>query len=185
MSQGTIILLNGASSSGKTTLALALQDRLERPYFHIAQDMFNRMAPRTYRNTDFWSMTATSISAMHHTIALFSDLGLNVIVDHVLTDAAEVQAWLPEAVRLLHAHPVLFVRVWCPAEELDRREQARGDRRPGQGRAQLEHMHHHGVYDLSVDTYQFTTVECADSIVQALEQPERWTAFRTLHERWT
>jgi chloramphenicol 3-O phosphotransferase len=35
---GTIIFINGASSSGKSTIARALQARLEDPFWHISID---------------------------------------------------------------------------------------------------------------------------------------------------
>lgn len=37
---GKIILLNGASSSGKSTLARGLQGRLDRPFWHVSIDHF-------------------------------------------------------------------------------------------------------------------------------------------------
>ena len=40
-----VILLNGCSSAGKTTLALALQDVLTAPYQHIALDQFRDGMP--------------------------------------------------------------------------------------------------------------------------------------------
>ena len=38
MSEGTIIFLNGASSSGKTSIARALQRRLAEPYLLVGPD---------------------------------------------------------------------------------------------------------------------------------------------------
>jgi chloramphenicol 3-O-phosphotransferase len=37
---GQIILLNGCSSAGKTTLAIKLQQLLQAPYQHMALDQF-------------------------------------------------------------------------------------------------------------------------------------------------
>ena len=121
---------------------------------------------------------------MHHTIALFSDLGLDVIVDHCILDIPQEQTWLPECVHLLHTYPVLFVRVECSLEELERREHHRGDRPPGQARAQINHIHGHQVYDLTVNTEQHTPQECADRIRATLEHPEQWMTFRTLYDQW-
>ncbi len=185
MAKGLIIFLNGTSSSGKTSLARVLQAKLLRPAYHLSQDMFAQMASTTHRTTNFWAVTNMTITAMHHTIAVFSDLGLDMIVDHVILDTPLGQTSLRECVRLLHAHPVLFVRVDCPLEELERREQLRSDRRPGQARAQIDKIHGHGVYDLAVDTYAQALETCADQIIAALSHPERWSAFGTLHQRWT
>ena len=49
MPKGNIIFLNGTSSSGKTTLALALQEVLPEPYLHIALDQFRDGMPAKYR----------------------------------------------------------------------------------------------------------------------------------------
>ena len=182
--KGRIIFLNGTSSSGKTTLARVLQAALERPTYHLAYDTFNQMVSQKHRNTDYWAITNITVSAMHHTVALFSDLGLDVIVDHVILDTRLGQAWLRECVQLWHTHPVLFVRVECPLEELERREQLRAGRRPGQARAQIDQIHGHGYYDLTVDTYTQTIEMCAEQIRAALVDPVRWTAFQALYQRW-
>ncbi len=181
--KGTIIFLNGPSSSGKTTLAMVLQDRLSPLYYHIASDTFNRMAPRAHRDAAFWAVTNKSMLAMRHTIALFSNLELGVIVDHVILDTPEGRAWLLECVQLLHTHPVLFVGVDCPIEELERRERQRGDRRLGQARAQVVQSFRQGMYDLTVDTHQHSPEQCADMIIAALGKPEAWSAFHTLYKQ--
>lgn len=48
MNKGKIILLNGTSSSGKSTLAKALQSVLDEPYLYIDGDLFWRMFPDAY-----------------------------------------------------------------------------------------------------------------------------------------
>ena len=68
-------------------------------------------------------------------------------------------------------HPVLFVWVDCPLEELERRERARGDRSSGQAKWQYEHIHAHGVYDVTVNTHEMTSEACADAIVAMLARP--------------
>ena len=184
MAKGTIIFLNGVSSSGNTTLTHVLQTKLHRPFYHIAHDTFNQMASKSHRSVNFWGVTNTAISAMHHTIALFSNLGLDVIVDHVILDIPEEQTWLRECIQLLHSHPVLFVRLECPIEELERRERQRGDRNEGQAQAQIDRIHGHGIYDLTVDTYQQTTDDCAEMIIAAMKQPNDFSAFNILYQRW-
>jgi len=44
--QGKIIFLNGASSSGKSTIARILQERLGEPFLHMQLDAFIDMLPR-------------------------------------------------------------------------------------------------------------------------------------------
>jgi chloramphenicol 3-O phosphotransferase len=50
MSAGQIIFLNGASSSGKTAVARALQHILEEPYLLIGVDDAFRMLPERFRD---------------------------------------------------------------------------------------------------------------------------------------
>jgi hypothetical protein len=51
---GTIIFLNGTSSSGKTSILRALQDRLPDPYLDMGIDRFIFMLPRRYPNSPLW-----------------------------------------------------------------------------------------------------------------------------------
>jgi chloramphenicol 3-O-phosphotransferase len=183
MTQGTIIFLNGPSSAGKTTLTRTLQHKLDRPFYHLAYDTFNQMLPKTRRDFDYWANVRTLVSALHHTIGLFSDLGLGVIVDHVLLDTLEQRPSLAQCVQLLHTYRVLFVGVFCPIDELERRERARGDRRVGQARSQASHQYPQAIYDVTVDTFAQTPEACADSVLTALAQPSQWQAFHTLYRQ--
>ena len=40
MEQGKIIVINGPSSSGKTTLALSLKDKMDLPFIRFSFDLF-------------------------------------------------------------------------------------------------------------------------------------------------
>jgi len=181
--KGKIIFLNGASSSGKTTLAHALQAKLDEVYYHISADTFIKMMDEKKLEKDPLPRLTETLSAMHHTVKLFSDRGLNVIVDHVLLDTPELRFTTPECVKLLHGCPVLFVRVDCDLPELERRERERGDREPGQARWQTEHIHGYQTYDLQINTARQTTEQCAQEILRMLDKPEDWTAFGRLYAR--
>ena len=47
MSPGNVLLLNGVSSSGKSSIARQLLDDLDTPYFHMGIDMFGAMRSET------------------------------------------------------------------------------------------------------------------------------------------
>ena len=49
MASGTIIFLNGSSSSGKTTLAITLQESLAEPFYYVGLDQFRDGMPAKYR----------------------------------------------------------------------------------------------------------------------------------------
>src|SRR5262245_61110582 len=91
-----VIFLNGASSSGKTSIALALQNQLGRPSVHLSEDAFFDMAMGARLGG-----TATErvfgiqvLLGLYRSIGIFATLGLTVIVDVVLEDGAG----LPEGV---------------------------------------------------------------------------------------
>jgi chloramphenicol 3-O phosphotransferase len=48
MAPGTIILLNGTSSSGKTSIAHALQALMDEPFIHTGNDHFHAMFPQRF-----------------------------------------------------------------------------------------------------------------------------------------
>lgn len=181
MQKGKIIILNGVSSSGKTTLAKTLQERLNEPFFWIGGDAFIDMMPEKFYNEDCVLLGKT-VSILHHTIKVFSDRELNAIFDCVF----EETAWMEECVELLREYPVLFVHVTCPLEELQRREKERGDRGIGLAEAQIPLLNpKDNTYDITVDTHNNSKEECADMIIDMLNYPENFTAFKTLWSQRT
>jgi chloramphenicol 3-O phosphotransferase len=125
---GTIILLNGASSSGKTSLLRALQDALDDPFLDAGIDRFLWMLPKRYLNPPLWDDVlgrATEAGAtgqvlmagMHHAIAALAQAGNNVIADHVLVDPG----WVEECARLFCDLPAYLIGVRCPLAVLEQR----------------------------------------------------------------
>lgn len=187
MKPGTIILLNGASSSGKTAIVRALQEILEEPFLDAGLDRFLWMLPRRYLDRPLWNEVlglATEagpvgqrlVSGLHHSIAALSRAGSNVVADHVLVEPQ----WLDECAGLFSELPALLVGVRCPLHVLERREAARRDRTLGQARAQFPLVHAHGVYDLEVDTSLLSTGACALQIKHRLAAGGYPDAFRRL-----
>ena len=66
-------------------------------------------------------------------ISTLASAGNDLVVDHII----ECPAWRAELKALLQAFDVFLVRVHCSPEELDRREQVRGDRWIGEGRSHV------------------------------------------------
>lgn len=191
MKKGKIIYLNGTSSSGKSTLAKTLQRKLTEPYFCIAMDTFTDIISPWFTG-DYNGETAEilekqSLSAMHHTIKLYSDLGYNVIVDDVICKWVSSQGieyrLLEECVELMHDYPILFVKVYCPLEEIKRREIERGDRDIGSAEGNYNILYPKDDYDIVVNTYKNTSEECADMIINLLEQPDCYKAFKKLKNK--
>jgi chloramphenicol 3-O phosphotransferase len=177
MEKGKIIFLNGVSGVGKTTLAAALQEKSEEIFFAFGADTFVFMCPKKYINyePESGAVIYKAVSIMPQTVKLFSDMGYNIIIDHVLSEHGAY-----EFIKPLHDYPVLFVHVICPVEELRRREIERGDRKIGQAEEQLSTLYPQNTYDLTVDTFHNSTEECADKIMALIDYPEKFTAFKTL-----
>ena len=172
MPAGKIIIINGASSSGKTSLLRALQDCLEEPYLEAGIDKFIFMLPGRYLERPLWDDVLglavqaggagqTLMHGMHHAIASLARSGNNVLADHVLVDPE----WPVECASLFAGLEAYLVGVHCPLEVLEAREHSRRNRTPGQARAQYPLIHAYSVYDVEVDTWRHTPEECAAQVM--------------------
>ena len=153
------ILLNGPSSSGKSTLARALQQALRGAAYRIVSidDYLEVTADEAIWEDDVYAVSPRLCAAVAETLAA----GEGVIIDHVIT-SERIHRQLMDA---LADVPVRKVRVTCPREELIRREQARGDRCPGSAEASLDYLYPQDGYDLTVDTAEKSAKEIAGDIL--------------------
>jgi chloramphenicol 3-O phosphotransferase len=200
----TIILLLGPSSAGKSTLARALQDLLDEPFLHAPIDAIMHMVPKRCLDDEphdiggappahggfWWQQDAGQpaaplvtrigpfgermIFAAHRAVRAFADSGFNLIVE----DTIYQPDWVADYVDLLRHHRVLLVAVRCDLAELERRETARGDRRIGQSRGDLNIIYDLPSYDVQVDTANTTPQGCAETIRARLEAPAPFLAWR-------
>jgi chloramphenicol 3-O phosphotransferase len=171
MKRGKIILLNGTSSSGKSTLAKGLQRVLSEPFLHFQLDAFIEMLPRT----DDSEIFRTMVRGMNQSVVAMSNEGNNLIVDHVLINSD----WLLQLLEVLHENDVLFVGIDCPLEELDRREKMRDAGRQGFARQQFENIHKDKIYDVSINTFELKPDECVQKVLD-FYQNRKPTAFKKL-----
>ncbi len=183
----TIILLNGTSSAGKTSIAKALQKIMEAPYLHVPIDSFGEMAPGPEKlgepgSRQWQSVFNRVLSGFHHSLAALADAGSNLIVDHILVQGGEPQNWLEECLDQIAPFNTYLVGVHCPLEELRRREMARGDRGLGLAERQFSQVHQHGVYDLEVDTSLLSAEECALQIKERVECGPAPTALAAVRQ---
>lgn len=169
-----IILLNGASSSGKSTLSKALVKALPYPCFYYSSDLLvdGGMLPNVDRVTKdtpwSWNLIRPNFfDGFHRTIPAFAAAGNCLLVEHIV----EYPAWLTDLVKLLATYRVLYVGVMCPAEEIARREHARGDRTIGEGQSHLDDgIHTWSSYDLEVNTHDATVEQNVECILEAIKQ---------------
>jgi chloramphenicol 3-O phosphotransferase len=177
-----IILLNGVSSAGKTSIARELVDLLDPPHFLMAVDAFGRMrsaaATDRLRPEEVGEVLRKTRAGFHRAVAGMAAAGDDVVVDYVLSEAWRLQDLLD----LWREFDVVLVGVHCALVEIERRERARGDRQPGQGASQLALVHAHGLYDIEVDTTTTSARDCALQIRQFLDRPRTTSAFTQLRQ---
>jgi chloramphenicol 3-O phosphotransferase len=185
-SSGRVIVLNGTSSSGKSTLAKALQARLDGPWLSVGIDTAVFALPKAYLDQPLWGEVFRYVPAeagsvapfrietgelgvrlvrgLHGMVAALAGEGHDVIVDHVLLEPD----WLPDLRARLGNAELLVVGVRCPLEVVVERERDRKDRTLGQAAAQHDVIHRGG-YDVEVDTSLLSPAGAAEAIALALD----------------
>lgn len=200
---GKLVILNGGSSAGKTSLARALQDLFDEPYLLLGIDAFwfaipprqldlDRVEPRYYtwrvheeNGKEYFEIVPGPIldqvmAGRYRAIRAYLDLGLNVIADEVLWK----REWLEDAVRLLESYEVYLVGVHVSDTEGARREHDRGDRHEGWNRGSARAAHRHcPSYDLEIDTTQLSPAAAAEKIKHLLEGHQAPSAVPQLRRR--
>ncbi len=175
-----IIYLNGPSSSGKTTLAKALQHAFQELFLHVGIDKIIGWMPEKVNNwtggeaplgyswkkgTDESGNSiqelqigpyAEKIAKTFQEIALMlAKIGHHLIIDDVSFGKKQVDEWK----ELLKDFKVLWIGVNAPLSVLEEREKERGNRIVGSARGQFHKVHVDATYDLEVDTHHATLDE--------------------------
>ena len=180
---GKVILLNGASSAGKSSIARAVQARIEAPFWHYSIDHIRAggMLPldRIRRGDFVWrEMRPAFFDGFHRSLPALAGAGNNLLVEHIF----ETREWLRDVAGLLAPFDAFLVGVHCDLEELERREQARGDRPLGDARRDFETAHLHAIYDLELDGSEPPELN-AERLIEAWRVRTRPTALEQLRER--
>ncbi|MBA2369930.1 MAG: AAA family ATPase [Candidatus Protochlamydia sp.] len=182
--QYQIIYINGPSSSGKTTLAQALQEELEKPFLHIGIDRVIGMMPARLNNWEGGPASQgfswkSSIDETGHPIqeiqmgpfaekmsATLKEIVLTmvkmnhyIIIDDVALCSQDVDKWKAA----LQNYKVLWIGIHSSLSLLEEREKQRGNRMLGSARAQFYQVHKGVTYDLEFDTSK----ESLEQIIQA------------------
>lgn len=182
-----IIFLNGCGSSGKTSIAKAIQELSDTPWLLLGLDMFIDIIPEQYMafgdkaEQGFFTFTSEQnhnghairveqspkgnqfFSLLPPLAKAIDDQGNNLIIDEVLYGDEHLKHYM----QALISHTVYFVGVFCDIETLRERELARGDRDIGLANDQIDQVHS-GVreYDLKVDTTHTPPIEAAKQILE-------------------
>ncbi len=162
-----VVVLNGGSSSGKTSIGRCLQELLPRPWLLLGVDDLVDVAPSSLVSYgpqgevvlgDQWRALE---AAWSRGVAAMARAGAGVIIDDVFLDGVVSQQRTSEHLEGLE---VLWVGVHCDPEVAAARERARGDRPAGMAVGQATAVHRSVVYDLVVDSSTASPMDCASLI---------------------
>ncbi len=196
-----IILLNGTSSSGKTTIGKVLQDKYDGvlllygidtlvqtafpekcdypPYDEqairvVTEERDGRQEARLTVSPYMYPVYEAAIRFYR----MLSEKGYDLIVDEVLFDPDRVRQYF----EILTGETVYFIGVKPEKEVVIRREQERGDRLVGLAAGLYDEVYHPlFTYDLTLDTGTMTAGEAAERILDLIRtgvQPEGFSRSR-------
>jgi len=172
-----VIVVNGGSSSGKTSIVRQLQGMLAEPWLATSIDDFvDSLPPALQDSADGFGVAAGGTVAVGDVfrrleaawmagIAATVRAGAPVIVDDVFLGAAESQQRWRGALAGL---PVAWVGVHCDPAVAGRREAARADREPGMAVRQATAVHRDVGYDVEIDTTATGAPDCARTVITRL-----------------
>ncbi len=175
-----IIVLNGVSSVGKTSVAKAIQDIARRPFLHVQMDAFLEMLPRRaldhpngllFDRIDGQTIDVKTghivelaLAGMRNAIASMAECGNNLVVDDVFFGDEDI-----EYRRLLKPYMLRVIGLFAPLTVVQDRERARGDRDIGLAKGQFERVHSGRSYDLELDTASASPSQLAKQICDAFD----------------
>jgi chloramphenicol 3-O phosphotransferase len=167
-----VIVLNGGSSSGKSTIARELQEMLPGAWLTFGVDSFIEALPPSLAGggaleiqpdgeivvgEEFRTLEAAWIAG----VAAMVRAGARVILDEAFLGQDKSQARWRDGLRGL---TVLWAGVRCAPEVAARREAGRADRVPGMAGKQADLVHVGVYYDVEVDTTSTGAREAALAI---------------------
>lgn len=198
---GRVIILNGVSRAGKSTLARAIQESVPGVWMHLGGDAHKACTPpnrqpgvglRPQRNQvrpEVEECVPVLYAALHESIAVHARLGLDVVVDANFHDSyTRRYGVLEDCARRLAGLRTLFVGVRCPVDVIwERRAKTWGQVRGEVGQDVVDAVelaqratHAHRGYDLEVDTSLMSPEDCAAVIGRRLAEGPPGTALAAI-----
>jgi chloramphenicol 3-O phosphotransferase len=207
---GRVIILNGPSASGKSSIQKELVKLFDTPYLLVGIDnFFVGVLPQQFvmgpiprvKTPEDVVMTGVAshdehgplftlhvgpagrkvIAGMHAAIAAYARQGNNVIVDYILYEPE----WLHELVCMLDGIQVYFVGVDISLTTLEERERVRATSPVGHARSHYDSVHAHDRYDLRINTGITSALECAQSIKKYIDSGVEPQAFDYLRKQFS
>jgi chloramphenicol 3-O phosphotransferase len=187
---GSVVILNGPSSVGKSSIVKAFQAKQKGPWLGTGIDhLYVGVVPpiwlddkpehssiMTIATTEEKGLTVVTavfgpegqkvIKGMHRAIAAYAHVGNNVIVDYIKYE----DAWLTDIQEALRGVNVIWVGVNAPLSLIEEREKQRGTSPRGHARSHYDTVHKGMKYDLEIDTEKVTSDEAAEEIIKYINR---------------
>lgn len=182
---GMVVILNGPSSVGKSSIIKAFQAKQTTPWLgtgidHLyvgvippiwLDDKPEHHAIMTVEKTEdkdgpmvtavFGPEGQRVIKGMHRAITAYANAGNNVIVDYIKYD----DKWLMDLQEVVKDLKVIWVGVTASIDTIEKREKERGTSPQGHARSHYDSVHKGISYDLMLDTDSLTPEQAADQII--------------------
>jgi chloramphenicol 3-O phosphotransferase len=199
-----IILLNGTSSAGKTTIGKIMQDNCEEILLLYGVDIMVQLAfPEKCDNpplnekaikliekeVDGEKKVELVVSSYMHPVyraavefyRMLSNKGYNIIVDEVLFDEKRVGFYFD----ILSDELVYFIGIKPDKKEVIRREETRGDRIIGLAGGLYDEVYNPlFTYDLELDTGKISPDEAAMKILELVNSNKEPSGFKATARNW-
>ncbi len=188
---GTVIILNGPSSVGKSSIIKAFQTKRPESWLSIGIDNFfvGVLPPKFYLESkpehytvmhgipsedkegklftlEVGSEGQKVIRGMHRAIAAYAHCGNNVIVDYIKYE----DSWVKDLTDSLHGIKVIWIGVTASLESIQEREKKRGSSPEGHARSHYHTVHQNINYDLMLDTDKLDPEKSADKIIEFMRE---------------
>ncbi len=182
---GTVVIINGPSSVGKSSIIKAFQAQQKTLWLGIGIDNFfvGVLPPKFYLEDkpehrlvmhgvasedkigklftlDVGPEGQKVIKGMHRAIAAYVREGNNVLVDYIQYDPA----WIADLKKVLQGFNVVWVGVTASLQSIEQREKQRGTSPEGHARSHYHTVHQGMKYDVMLNTDGLSPDQAADKI---------------------
>ena len=200
---GTIIVLNGPSASGKSSIQKKIQELFNEPYLSLGVDnLFDAVLPDyyglgmvqpkgTFSQKDIRYIETIEVqgkkaiklligplgrkvvTGMHHSIAAYAKAGNNVVVDYIPYE----KEWFLEFVNALKGIKVYYIGLKYSLQAIEEREKKRATSPVGHARSHYDTVHYFDNYDLVIDDATLSAEEIARNIQHNIDKNPQPKAF--------
>jgi len=197
-----IILLNGTSSAGKSSIAAKLQEQCPDPLWYTGLDAMLSSIQRRYDEDGPQSKEGFQFihghdaqgpivsykegplgrkicHAWHASLKTLAENGMSVVIDEVLFSEPLFQDYLEQ----LKNVRVYFIAVKPPVEVAQKREKERGDRLIGLARGLYEISYANKIHDLEIDSSKMSPEAAATLILDFIKTHPKPMAFAANSKR--